>query len=96
MFTNLGLLGGLSFLWLALAALVRSGRNILREKPGAPWFIGLGAMAAMVAFFFHGFMDYFLFSTPLYVIFWALMSIAVMWPLMAVRGRTAPAGLEGD
>jgi hypothetical protein len=86
MFTNLGLLGGLAFLWLAGLALWRAGRNVIREELSAFWVIGLAATASLVAFFFHGFADYFLFSTPMYTIFWLLMALSVLWPrLVASR-----------
>ncbi len=82
MFTNLGLWGGFAFLWLGGFGLWLSVRGLLREPVEARWVLGLGAAAATVAFFFHGFLDYFLFSTPLYVIFWLLFAIASLWPRM--------------
>ena len=78
-FTNLGLLGGLSFLWLAGAVLWLSVRGLLRGAGDARWALGMGVTASLVAFFFHGFGDYFLFSTPLYTIFWLLIGIGVLW-----------------
>jgi hypothetical protein len=92
MFTNLGLLGGLAFLWLAGLALWRAGRNLLREPLDAAWAAGLGVTAALVAFFLHGVADYFLFSTPMYTIFWFLLGVAVLWPRMAGRPADKPAG----
>jgi hypothetical protein len=80
MFTNLGLLGGLAFLWLGGLALWRSWRNVVRLPVSPAWIMGVGATAAVVAFFAHGVLDYFLFATPIYLIFWFLMSIAVNWP----------------
>jgi len=79
MFTNLGLLGGLAFLWLGGLALWRAFRSVLRQPVGPAWIMGLGATAAVVAFFAHGVVDYFLFATPIYLIFWFLMSVAVNW-----------------
>ena len=90
MFTNLGLLGGLSFLALILVALRRIARNVLRRPAGPVWLLGLGASAAVIAFFAHGFVDYFLFATPLYVLFWFLLGVALLWPLAA--GHGAPGG----
>jgi O-antigen ligase len=90
MFTNLGLLGGLSFLALVLVALRRIARNVLRRPVGPAWLLGLGASAAVIAFFAHGFVDYFLFATPLYVLFWFLLGVALLWPLSA--GHGAPGG----
>ncbi len=92
MFTNLGLLGGLSFLWLAGLALWRSFRPLLQARVGLEWVLGLGATAALVAFFVHGVLDYFLFATPIYVIFWFLMSVAVNWS--AITSRSVVAGNE--
>lgn len=86
MFTNLGILGGLAFLWLAGFALYQSARNILRAPVGPMWVIGLGATAAVLAFFVHGMVDYFLFATPLYLLFWFMMSVAVNWPLTTSDG----------
>ncbi len=80
MFTDLGLLGGLAFLWLAGLALWRAARNVLGQPVGSLWLVGLGATAALVAFFAHGVVDYFLFATPIYVSFWFLMAVAVNWP----------------
>jgi hypothetical protein len=74
--TNLGILGGLAFLWLGGLALWLALRGILRAPVDARWAIGLGVGASLAAFFFHGFLDYFLFSTPLYVIFWLLLGLS--------------------
>lgn len=79
MFANLGLLGGLAFLWLVVSALWRAGRDLMRSAVGPMWLLGLGATAALVAFFAHGMVDYFLFSTPIYVIFWFLLAISSRW-----------------
>jgi uncharacterized membrane protein len=76
MFTNLGVLGGLAFVWLAGLAMWRGGRNVLHGEVGAAWVIGLSATAALAAFFLHGLADYFLFSTPIYIMFWMLMGIS--------------------
>jgi len=80
MFTDLGLLGGLAFLWLAVLALWRAAQNVLRRPAGPLWLLGLGATAALVAFFAHAVVDYFLFATPIYVCFWFIMAVAVNWP----------------
>lgn len=79
MFTNLGLLGGLAFLWLSALALWKAGRALLTSQRGPMWLLGLGATASLAAFFTHGVVDYFLFSTPLYVIFWFLLSVSGKW-----------------
>jgi hypothetical protein len=79
MFTNLGLVGGLAFLWLGGLALWRSWRNVACLPVSPAWIMGVGATAAVVAFFAHGVLDYFLFATPIYLIFWFLMSVAVNW-----------------
>jgi O-antigen ligase len=76
MFTNLGILGGAAFLWLVGLALWRAIKATLRSPAGATWALSLGAMASLVAFLVHGFVDYFLFSTPLYVMFWLVVGIA--------------------
>jgi O-antigen ligase len=82
MFVNLGILGGMAFLWLGGLGLWLATRNILREPPDGKWALGLGATAAVVAFFFHGLGDYFLFSTPLYILFWLLLAVSALWPRM--------------
>jgi hypothetical protein len=87
MFTNLGLLGGLSFLALVLVSLRHIARNVLGRPTGPAWLLGLGASAAVIAFFAHGFVDYFLFATPLYVLFWFLLGVALLWP---AAGHGAP------
>jgi O-antigen ligase len=80
MFTNLGLLGGFAFLWLVGLALWRAVRNLGSSRWQAArgeWIIALGATAALIAFLVHGFVDYFLFSTPLYIAFWFIMAVSV-------------------
>ena len=77
MFTNLGLLGGLAFLWLVGLAAWRAVRNLLRGPIDAGWVVALGATAALIAFLVHGLVDYFLFSTPLYIAFWFIMAVSV-------------------
>ena len=89
MFTNLGILGGLAFLWLAGLALWRAARSVLRQPVDGWWILGLGATASLVAFFFHGLGDYFLFSTPMYVTFWFVLSLATRWPVMRQSGLGA-------
>jgi hypothetical protein len=89
MFTNLGLLGGLSFLWLVGLALWRAARNLLHERLDASWLVALGATAALVAFLVHGFVDYFLFSTPLYIAFWFVMAASVCWGARGQSSRKA-------
>jgi hypothetical protein len=79
MFTNLGLLGGLAFLWLGVLALWQAGHALLRSQRGPMWLLGLGVTASLAAFFTHGVVDYFLFSTPLYAIFWFLLSVSGIW-----------------
>jgi hypothetical protein len=86
MFTNLGLVGGLAFLGLVLVALRRFAGNLRRIPSGPVWLLGLGASAACAAFFIHGFVDYFLFATPIYILFWALLGVAVLWPSVARTG----------
>jgi O-antigen ligase len=90
MFTNLGLVGGVAFLTLAALALRRMARNVLRGSTGPVWLLGLGASAACVAFFAHGFVDYFLFATPIYILFWFLLGVAVLWPSAAGVGAPGP------
>jgi len=85
MFTDLGLLGGLAFLWLAGFAIWKAARNVLRQPVGPMWVLGLGACAALVAFFAHGVVDYFLFATPIYVAFWFIMAVAINWPAAQVE-----------
>ncbi|MEO6456973.1 MAG: O-antigen ligase family protein [Chloroflexia bacterium] len=89
MFTNLGLIGGLAFLLIVGLAIWRSVRNILREPVDALWVVTVGMTAGLAAFFFHGFLDYFLFSTPIYIIFWFAMAVSVFWPrLVSPSGIT--------
>jgi hypothetical protein len=78
LFTNLGLLGGSLFLWLVGTALWRGVRGVLRGPTTAAWAIHLGATAALAGFMVHGFVDYFLFSTPLYACFWLVMAICLL------------------
>jgi hypothetical protein len=87
MFTNLGIVGGVAFLWLAGLAVWLAMRNALREPADGKWVLGLGATASIVAFLFHGLGDYFLFTTPIYTIFWLLLAISALWPRM-IRAET--------
>ncbi|MEO8285854.1 MAG: O-antigen ligase family protein [Chloroflexota bacterium] len=89
MFTNLGLLGGLAFLWLSALILWCAIRSLMREPVGPVWIAGIGVTAALVAFYVHGLVDYFLFSTPIYLAFWFLVAVAVGWPRMSVPGATS-------
>jgi hypothetical protein len=87
MFTNLGILGGLAFLWLVGLALWRTVRNVLMPfdhgnqamYTAGVWVVCVAAGAALLSFFLHGLVDYFLFSTPLYTIFWFIMAISTQW-----------------
>src|SRR5262249_35539576 len=85
MFTDLGLLGGVAFLWLACLAIWKAAQNVLRAPVGPLWVVGLGACAALIAFFAHGVLDYFLFATPIYVAFWFTMAVAINWPAAQER-----------
>ena len=87
MFTNLGLIGGLAFLLLSGLAVWRSARNVMREPVDALWVVSLGTTASLFAFFFHGFADYFLFSTPMYIIFWFVMAVSVCWPRLVLGDK---------
>jgi hypothetical protein len=86
MFTNLGTLGGLAFLWLGGLALWNAFRALLRSPRGPLWLLGLGATASLVAFFVHGVADYFLFSTPLYMVFWFMLSVSGRWSALESEG----------
>ncbi len=74
MFTNLGLAGGLAFLLLTCMALWRALRGVLKSPVNGLWVLSVALTASLVAFFSHGLVDYFLFSTPMYVLFWFVMS----------------------
>jgi hypothetical protein len=74
MFTNLGLVGGLAFLLLTCMALWRALRGVLKSPVNGLWILSVALTASLVAFFSHGLVDYFLFSTPMYVLFWFVMS----------------------
>ena len=87
MFTNLGIPGGLAFLWLGGLALWNAFRALLRSPRGPLWLLGLGATASLVAFFVHGVADYFLFSTPLYMVFWFMLSVSGRWSALESEGR---------
>lgn len=90
MFTNLGIVGGSAFLWLVGLALWRTARNTLLPFDGGTrplrtagvWVVCAAAGAALLSFLLHGLVDYFLFSTPLYTIFWFIMAISALWPIL--------------
>lgn len=97
MFANLGLLGGMAFLWLMGLAMWHALRDLLKSAVGPVWLFGLGATAALVAFFAHGVVDYFLFSTPIYVIFWFLLAAASRWREAQQATMILPVGtLQGS
>lgn len=96
MFTNLGLLGGLAFLWLVGTALWRTFRNVVVPvdanswpQMAGMWVVCVATSAALISFFVHGLVDYFLFSTPLYIIFWFVMAVSMLWPLLISDLKTA-------
>ena len=77
-------------LWLAL-------RRLLRGPLDARWAIQLGATAALVAFLFHGFADYFLFSTPMYTVFWFLLAVVSgQWSVVSKPATTDHRPLTTD
>jgi hypothetical protein len=104
MFTNLGLLGGLAFTWLVGLALWRTVRNALLpfdagERPiytAGVWVVCVAAGASLLSFFLHGLADYFLFSTPLYTIFWFIMAISTQWGKRNFEFRIADFEFSGN
>lgn len=102
MFTNLGLAGGLSFLWLLGLALWRTACNVrllrtLRQPSVRMVAVWLGPSAALVSFAVHGFTDYFLFSTPLYTAFWFILGVGVLWPrLTGIGEEYSPIGASSE
>ena len=85
-----GLVGLLLFLWfswrLAKTGLARLDPATINPVPaGRPemeevWLLTLGLMAALVAWYVHGFFDYFYEFTPTYVAFWLLVALLVGVP----------------
>jgi len=74
LFACTGLLGGLTFLWLAWQTIASPGRA-LGSSPTADLPLLAGATASVLAFLGHGFTDYFLGFTPTYVMIWLTMGL---------------------
>jgi len=74
LFACTGLLGGLTFLWLAWRTIASPGRA-LGSSPTADLPLLAGATASVLAFLGHGFTDYFLGFTPTYVMIWLTMGL---------------------
>jgi hypothetical protein len=70
---DVGLLGCAAFGWLMLPV-VRAGLGILRATP-SPWAVAV--VASLGAFFAHGLVDSFLEFTPIYLLFWMLVGLAL-------------------
>jgi hypothetical protein len=70
-----GLLGLLAFLWLTwrLARLSLGHLRHIREE--AAWLLTLGLIASLLAWYVHGFFDYFFEFTPTYVAFWLIVAL---------------------
>jgi hypothetical protein len=93
-----GLVGLLLFLWfswrLAKAGLARLDPATIDPAPaGRPemeevWLLTLGLVAALVAWYVHGFFDYFYEFTPTYVAFWLLVALLVGAPRRRRDGVT--------
>ena len=76
LFACTGLLGGVAFLWLAWRALAALGRS-LRSSSALDLALPAGIMAAELAFFGHGFTDYFLGFTPTYLVVWLTLGLGI-------------------
>ncbi len=87
---TLGLLGSAAFGWLLFtvgAGLLRA----LRRRPGsAGTLLAAGLTASLLAFLIHGLVDYFLEFTPLYLLFWVTLGLALALALI----ETAASGGE--
>jgi O-antigen ligase len=74
---DLGVLGSAAFALMLLrpiVGLVRGLRSPLTVVQGL-WLAGLGA--SLLAFFVHGTLDYFLEFTPVYLLFWLIVGLAM-------------------
>jgi O-antigen ligase len=78
-----GILGLLAFCWLSwrLAKLVASSLALPGGDPrrgaGSFWIWKLALAASLVAWYVHGFFDYFFAFTPAYVAFWLIAALCV-------------------
>jgi O-antigen ligase len=79
-----GLAGSLifaAFVWVV----ARRWFYLWRTTTGAAAILSLSLGASFLAFFVHGFLDYFLEFVPLYLLFWTVAALIVAMEAMAVK-----------
>jgi hypothetical protein len=87
-----GIAGLAAFSWLILAAL-RSLARVLTsstDRSVSLWSIGIGA--SLLVFLLHGFLDYFLWSTSVSLLFWMLLGLTIAVTRL-VRSSSPASGL---
>lgn len=83
-----GLLGFLAFLWLTWRLARLSLERLRQTRPEAIWLLTLGLAASLLAWYVHGFFDYFYEFTPTYVAFWLIVGLLTGGPLRRQDGFT--------
>jgi hypothetical protein len=80
-----GLIGLLAFLLLNWRWLRLSWQNLRRQNNHKFWIWQLALIAALIAWFVHGFLDYFYEFTGTYVLFWLIAGLSINASISAVR-----------
>jgi O-antigen ligase len=83
-----GLLGFLAFLWLTWRLASMSLEHLRHIRPETTWLLTLGLVASMLAWYVHGFFDYFFEFTPTYVAFWLIVGLLAGAPFRRQDGIT--------
>jgi hypothetical protein len=70
-----GIIGLLAFLWLTWRLLKLSLTNLSGPSQRSSWLLSLALVAGLLAWYLHGFFDYFYEFTPTYVLFWIMVGL---------------------
>jgi len=83
-----GVIGLLAFLWLNWRWLRLAWQRLKQQDDQALWLWHLALIAALVAWFVHGFLDYFYEFAGTYVLFWLIAGLSIN--LYSSRSRQQP------
>lgn len=83
-----GLLGFLAFLWLTWRLARLSLGHLRHIQEETAWLLSLGLVASLLAWYAHGFFDYFYEFTPTYVAFWLIVALLAGVPHRRQDGIT--------
>jgi hypothetical protein len=83
-----GVVGFLAFLWLSWRLARMSLGHLRHIRQETAWLLTLGLVASLLAWYAHGFFDYFYEFTPTYVAFWLIVGLLAGVPLRRQDGIT--------